>query len=554
MRAKLNRLIPLLGVCILWWGVGSAGSAPIKYKQTMTKILDETQFQGWPTGYENWGRYFDMLAVSADGSRIGFQVITRVGDAWYIHTYAANADGTGVMDLTAGMPGDVNPSTATFLKLDPTGERLFFRAPNVGGNANIYYFYLATQACAFAIVPKAGQTYALNGFDFRKPYSLTTIGDQIALYFKHDAGWDGERYHRGIFTAMLGGLASKVMDMDQLPGDQNMNFLRFLGSAANASQVLFTWNQDYWNPPATAMWKASGPTRIPDEVHRYLWDDQDLYGQLVSADGTKALYSYMESSWPKQLYLVNLTTGAKTFINETGDLNGYFAPTLSPSGKYAFFSTFGQKFTRYNLLTGDQRDTWAYWFTESSWIGTDYRVSEITADDRYYLMGSKPEGDIARLHRVDMAPTDFSQAPNITAIIFSAPQLVNDGTTRITVMATVSDAQGFATIDRVRLQYLVDGLEKPAWLVGDPVYYDAFMYDDGVHGGDLVAGDGIYTNNTIRTNPNSNFYERYSLPRDIGIRIIARDQDRNYVLADTVLPVAKTAGGLNPGVQLLLLD
>jgi hypothetical protein len=79
------------------------------------------------------------------------------------------------------------------------------------------------------------------------------------------------------------------------------------------------------------------------------------------------------------------------------------------------------------------------------------------------------------------------------------------------------------------------------------------MYDDGIHYGDLVAGDGIYTNNTIRTNPNSNFYERYPLPRGVGIRIVARDLDRNYVLADTMLTVANTTGVPTAGPALLLL-
>jgi hypothetical protein len=557
MKTKLTWLAPIAGIFILFWGVSLAWAAPIQYKQTMTKVLDETQFRGWPPEYEDYGRSFDMLAVSADGSRIGFQVKTMVANTTYVHTYAANQDGTGVMDLTGSMPGDVNPGTATFLKLDPKGERLFFRAPFLGPNFNVYYFNLATQACALAVLPEGGQTYALRGSDFRKTYSLITIGDQIALYFKHDNGWDNaaQRYNRGIYTAMLGGLAAKVMDIDQLPAaEQNMNFLKFLGSAAQTTQVLFTWNQDLYNPPATAMWKTSGPTRVPNEVHNYVWDDQDLYGQLVSADGTKALYACMGASWPKQLYLVDLGTGAKTLINETGDLNGYFAPTLSPSGKYAFFATLGHKYTRHNLATGEQRDTWAYWFAESSWVGSDYRVSDITADDRFYFMSSKPDGDLGRIHCVDMAPTDFTRAPNITAINFSQPRLVNDGTTRITVYATVNDAQGLGTIDRVRLQYLVDGLEHPVWLVGDPVYYEAVMYDDGTHG-DLAAGDGTYTNNTIRTNPNSNFYERYPLPRKVGIRIIARDQDRNYVLADTVLTVSNTAGsGINPGAQLLLLE
>ena len=113
----------------------------------------------------------------------------------------------------------------------------------------------------------------------------------------------------------------------------------------------------------------------------------------------------------------------------------------------AFFGTNRNKNTRHNLATAEQRDTWAYWFTESSWVGTEYLVSDITADDRYYFMGSKPEGDLARIHRVDLAPVDFSQVPNVTAINFSVPRLVNDGTTKISVTAAVSDFQGRETID-----------------------------------------------------------------------------------------------------------
>lgn len=554
MWTRPNRYALLLGVCILGLAIGSASAAPIHYKQTMTKILDETQFRGWPAGWENYGRWFDMVAVSSDCSRIGFQVKALIGNTTYVHTYAANADGTGSMDLNGGLPGDINPGTVTFLKLDGKGQRLFFRAPHVGIDANLYYVNLATQTCAFAVLPQAGQTYALHGSDFRKPYSLSASGDQISLSFKHDAGWDSgaSRFNRGLYTAALGGQGVKVMDIDQLPGDQEMNFLKFLGSAAQNPQILFTWNQDYYHPPATAMWKLTGLTKIPNELHNYVWDDQNLYSQLVSADGAKALYFYQDAG-PKQLFLVNLNTGAKTLINETVDLNGYFAPTLAPSGKYAFFATIGQKYTRYDLASGSQRDTWAYWFTESQFVGGESWVSDITGDDRTYFLGSRIDGDIARIHRIDTAPADFTQAPNITAINFLTSRLVNDGTTKMTVMATVSDAQGLGTIDRVRLQFLVEGLEKPAWLVGDPVYFEAVMFDDGTHG-DLVAGDGIYTNDTMRTNPNSTFYQRYQLPHALGIRVVARDQDHNYVLADTTITVAATWGGTSPEMLLLLGD
>jgi hypothetical protein len=530
--------------------VGYAWSAPIHYKQTMTKILDETQFQGWPPDYETYTRYFNMLTNSPDGSRIAFWVDCPVPGAAERRTYVGNSDGSGIIDLTDNFPPEVFPVwTATYYKLDDTGSRLFFRAPNVGNDINIYYFDLASRVCSLAVLPKAGETHAIHGYDGRKPFSLTTIGDQITLFFKHVGDWDPvlERYNQGIYSALLGGSATKVMDINQVPGDENMNLLGYLGSAANAHRVLFAW-KDVYNLPGVAMWQTAGPTRVPDEMHDSVWDS-DRYTHIVSADGSKALYFYTDL-WSHYLSQVDLASGIKTPIAQTDSIHSFFLPTMAPSGNYAFFSSPNNNRTRANLATGDQRDTLSYLFTESAGSGA-YLISDITADDRYYFIGSK--WDIGRIHRVDMAPTDFSQAPNIAAINFTSNKLPNDGTTRTTVTATVSDAQGPATISWVRLKSLVDGLETPEWMTGyEPLAYDNWnLYDDGTHG-DRVAGDGIYTNDTIRTNPTCNFYERFTLPKDVGVRIVARDENNNYVMADTSLTVFNSIAP--PSVPLLLLD
>jgi len=299
MRGKLNRVVPLLAICILWWGVGFSWSAPIHYKQTMTKILDETQFQGWPPDYGTFTRYFNMLTNSPDGSRIAFWVDCPVPGAAERRTYVANSDGSGLINLTGYFPPAVSPVwTATYYKLDDTGSRLFFRAPNAGNDINIYYFDLALTipVCSLAVLPKAGETYAIRGYDARKPFSLTTIGGQTTLFFKHVGDWDPvlERYNQGIYSAPLGGSATKVMDINQLPGDENMNLLGFLGSAANTNRRLFVWNQDIVNPPGGAMWQTTGPARVPDELHDSSWDGQDLYTHIISANGGKALYQYTQ--------------------------------------------------------------------------------------------------------------------------------------------------------------------------------------------------------------------------------------------------------------------
>lgn len=296
------------------------------------------------------------------------------------------------------------------------------------------------------------------------------------------------------------------------------------------------------------MWQTAGPTRVPDEMHDSIWDG-DRNTHIVSADGSKALYFYTDL-WSHYLSQVDLSSGIKTPIAQTDNIHSFFLPTMAPSGNYAFFSSPNNNRTRANLATGDQRDSLSYLFTESGASGA-YLISDITADDRYYFMGSKL--DIGRIHRIDTAPTDFSQAPNIAAINFTSNRLPNDGTTRTTVTATVSDAQGLATISWVRLKSLVDGLETPEWMTGyEPLAYDDWnLFDDGTHG-DQVPGDGIYTNNTIRTNPTCNFYERFTLPKAVGVRIVARDENNNYVMAEPSLTVFNRMA--QPSVPLLLLD
>ena len=166
--------------------------------------------------------------------------------------------------------------------------------------------------------------------------------------------------------------------------------------------------------------------------------------------------------------------------------------------------------------------------------------SDITADDRYYFLSSRTTGGGSAIHRVDMAPDDFSRAPNISAIEFSPTYLLADGTSRVTIRAHVTDAQGLDTISWVRLQPMVDGLENPEWLNSSPIAMSSAireLYDDGTHG-DEVAGDGVFTQDNIRAMMNSNFYDDLTSPRPIGIRVVAKDEDSNYVMADTVLYVA----------------
>jgi len=75
----------------------------------MTKILDETQFQGWPPDKETWDRYFNLLTCSPDGSRIAFRVETPTFPGLDVRTYTANPGGRGLIDLTGNFPSEIDP-------------------------------------------------------------------------------------------------------------------------------------------------------------------------------------------------------------------------------------------------------------------------------------------------------------------------------------------------------------------------------------------------------------------------------------------------------------
>ena len=237
------------------------------------------------------------------------------------------------------------------------------------------------------------------------------------------------------------------------------------------------------------------PTRLPDETHQYIWDEQDLPNSIVSADGSKILYGYKDASTPRQLHLVDTATGAKSFILQTS--SGLYWPTLSADASLARISAGGFKASRIDLKTLAARDTASYWFDEYGTIGESAGLSDITLDNRSYFLASKKAANNAAIHRIDMAPTDFSQAPNITNIAFNRTFLPFDDTKFITVTAQLSDAKGLDNLQWVRILSLWDGVEFPEGVIYMPLWFGSGdLYDNGTHG-DLVAGDGIYTNNTI---------------------------------------------------------
>lgn len=555
MQIKKNLWVRFTLLALGWLGAApvAASASPIIYQETLTRILTESQVQGWPVGYETHWRYVDGLTNSADGKKIAFKVHVPLLDPPATHVYVMNTDGTGLKDLTGSVPSGVDPNTLHFLQLTGDGSVLFYNAPAIGGNTDIYYITTATGGNGKAVKPASGTGMAIHDFDFRKPFTLQESGGVVTLYFRHNAGLDPKipKVYQGLYSAGVGNVPTQVIDLDLLPGDKILGNFKLLGSGGG--QHFFIWNKDIYHSPATSMYKYPGLNRVPDEVHNYVWPQSSLPQKIVSANGGKVLYQPYDMVNDNNLYLVDTSAGTRKLIAENKDgLNHYFFAALSPQGTIALFQANGFRGTRAHLATGDLRDTLSCLFKEW-YCFPRYNVSDITRDDRYYFLAGRCDDSFAKMFRIDLKPTDYSKNPDIKEIWFSAPFLVQDNKTFITVMARVSDAQGLGNIHSVTMTTMVGGLEFPEWLNATPLNFWPILYDDGTHG-DALAGDGIFTNNTLRTQV-SNFYQRYPAPSQVGIRIAARDKDDNYTLADTTLALtARGAMNVAPVLPLILLD
>lgn len=535
--------------CMLAWmaipvTVAADYPAAIHYRQTLTGILHESQLGLglWPEEQPDVRRHLGQIAVSADGTKVAFFVWA----SWYStfwHLYTVDSDGSHLVDLTPNMP----ESWSVYLDINDDGSRVFF------GRSQLSYCETLSQQCYPAL---DGATY---DEDFRQPFSIDRRGDK--LFFKHNAGWDeaAQKHQKGVYTASLGGAPRQLLHIDRLPCDSecgNMNLLSFLGASADGNSVLIGWNRDYWGGDANGIWHidSGGSPRLLGNEHKYIWTDHGAISRMLSQDGHIALYEYREEK--TRLAAYDLDTDTEIFIAETGDLNGYNNLSISPAGTYAFLRGDAHDGTRVNLTSGAKRDTNSYF------INNDHEAnhSNLTADDRYYFMGKGGRYTDTRLMRVDMAPTDYPSAPEVVAVNFSAPALLDAEGAMVGVQVQVRDAQGLDTIDWVNFSTLVDGKETPDWPMGrGPLVFPSGdpsstrLFDDGSHG-DAVAGDGIYSFDAIATRKGdregdsawNTWYQHHSLPHAVEIRLIVKDEDDNYSITDTELLITDNPADIPP--------
>jgi hypothetical protein len=198
------------------------------------------------------------------------------------------------------------------------------------------------------------------------------------------------------------------------------------------------------------------------------------------------------------------------------------------------------------------RDTWSAHIPgadpfSGEFIATDIRTFYNFGDPTVsYVAATREGGETDRIYAITVnnAP-DPGGLLGIDDVYYDRMPLYVDDSLPLKLFAKVSHSWGLGQIDWVKLHALMAGREYidwklsfPDWNNSEPIYYDPGLHDDGDFG-DEVAGDGIFTNSTIRVRPDSGFYSYYDFPCYPGSRIVVRDLESNYAIADTVFKVDK---------------
>ncbi len=539
----------------------------IVHQQAVTKLLKRGDVR-WGELPDSSYNYYKDVQVSAGGSKVLFAVGCASCDPGEIRPFLMNPDGSDLQDHSGMLPDDITSPWDGWrnLAINDDASKIFFRASVETGYYDDHRIYVYDVDSSTRSLALNQQNIGSLTSDWR--FRIDETGSKVFLDKIND-GYDDylEKNREGLFYALTGGTKNWYLDVDTLdcaPPPYGycgyLNLFELLGVSVRNDRAFFRWDSNWTGnangDPTTGFWYTGldGNAVLLTDEHVTI-SDGDVRG-ISNAEGSKAIYTYRHAS-PDilRLAVVDVPSGTESVVGWTSSLNG-FSAHMTRSGRYILtkgaFGDYGTYYqTMIDLQTGKSRDTWSYYLPTMG--GSN---SNITEDDRYYFhtIDGWPNGeDDVGLYRIDMQTQGDSQAPHVQQIAFDSPVLPDIEDATIGVRVTITDLQGIDNIDWVRLTPLVEGQEEPAWAMGrEPLAFptgdpgSTLLYDDGTHG-DETEGDGIFSFDSIATRKGgreegewNTWYRHYTLPAPVGIRIIVKDKDNNYAIADTELVISKT--------------
>jgi hypothetical protein len=333
-----------------------------------------------------------------------------------------------------------------------------------------------------------------------------------------------------------------------------------LDCSGDGKVVYFRWVTGVSSLGKHTMFKfeaGQSPQKYPDEEHDQIWSSAfSLKNNITDTTGREILYAYKDAGHP--WVLSSVSASGNTPIAETNDSNGFAFVSLNRSGtgRVRFYARNGFRHTLYRP-DGVMRDTWSEHIPGGDPFGGGYQATNMSysyMENRIAYYAATREDGTDRIYSVEVSEvSDLDWEFGIVDIYYDRQPLYVDDSTPLSVFAKVLHSGGLSEVYWVKLHALMDGreykdwkLDHPDWNNTAPIYYDAGLRDDGDFG-DEEAGDGVYSNNTIRVRPDSGFYSEYGFPCYPGSRVVLRDMESNYFIADTVFKVDERSVCLGDG-------
>ena len=554
MRSNQRYLffLVLFFLSILWPQYCQATASGLITQRVHLECILNEENMGWS------GRgspYINEITASEDGGMVAF--IVTLGNPWEKRLYIMYM-GLNPLDITASLPGPVDSGfKVNSLQLNHDGSRLFFVWSWL---TDIYYYDGGVCQPVVEEISRA-QT--------EKPYAINSNGTRV---FFRDTRWSEtqQKHISGMYYADVGGNPQLIFDYEDLPCEHDplpchswYSRLKFLDCSPDGSTVFFRWVIGESAYDKQSMFKVAvggSPEMYPPEEHDGIWPS-GLRNRIVSESGDAVLYEYYDTGEPRKLFI--LSSGQKTLIGETTDGNGFAYLSLrKDDGSVRFYARSGFMHTIWS--GGLMRDSFSELIQSDGdpfpgkFMATDLIADGSSSNSAYFTATRSSGVDLIHKVRINRPYDPF----RVEKIYYDRLPLLIDDKTPLTVYAKVAHSLGLEHIEWVRMHSLVEGVEykdwhlvNPDWNNTPPIYYNIELYDDGSNGGDAVANDGIYTNNTIRHRPDSGFYNKYRFPAYPGIRIVAKDTLNEYAIADSYIEVREEVREvINIGVipQLLL--
>ncbi|HLJ45824.1 MAG TPA: choice-of-anchor D domain-containing protein [Bryobacteraceae bacterium] len=286
---------------------------------------------------------------------------------------------------------------------------------------------------------------------------------------------NGSGLHQIVTTAAVGtALATSAGVLFGDPG------FPVVDSSADSSRIIFSVNVLGVGAYLMAV-NSNG-----QNLHKLAGPLSETYDAGISADGSTVYYDAVPqaSGSPSQVGVVNFD-GTNNRVLDTG-LDGAGRPgQISADGSLVYVENGGRVYRSdgsgfYPLALNSPG-------ANSHPVIGSFNASMNSTGTRFVYLSGDASG-IRQLATIDVNPSSTGASPAVTNPAINPPFVLVNGGSAATVSASVTTSNTLAGVVGMVVK---NGVPDPN-INGQP------MFDDGTHG-DAVTGDGVFTNNGVRT-------------------------------------------------------